>query len=106
MATFAAAVLAAGNGTRMKSQVPKVVHHVCGKEMVRLVVDAARAAGVRSVTAVVPKASQAIRDALGDTVEYAVQPSPLGSGDALLRAKQALGDADNVLVLYGDVPLI
>ena len=106
MATFAAAVLAAGNGTRMKSQTPKVLHHVCGKEMVRLVVDAARAAGVRSVTAVVPKDSQAIRDALGETVEYAVQPRPLGSGEALLRARQALGEADNVLVLYGDVPLI
>ncbi len=106
MVTFAAVVLAAGKGTRFKSQTPKVLHHVCGKEMVRLVVDAARAAGVQSVAAVVPKASQAIRDAFGDAVEFAVQPEPLGSGDALLRARHALGGVDNVLVLYGDVPLI
>ena len=106
MSTFAAAVLAAGKGTRFKSQVPKVLHHICGKEMVRLVVDAARAVGVQSVATVVPKASQAIRDALGDTVEFATQPEPLGSGDALLRARNALIGVDNVLVLYGDVPLI
>jgi bifunctional UDP-N-acetylglucosamine pyrophosphorylase/glucosamine-1-phosphate N-acetyltransferase len=93
MATFAAVVLAAGKGTRFKSQTPKVLHHVCGKEMVRLVVDAARAAGVQSVAAVVPKASQAIRDAFGDTVEFAVQPEPLGSGDALLRARHALEES-------------
>ena len=69
MATFAAAVLAAGNGTRMKSQVPKVLHHVCGKEMVSLVVDTAQRANLGPIVIVVPGNFTIIRDTLGDSTD-------------------------------------
>ncbi len=104
--TYAAVVLAAGLGTRMKSDTPKALHRVCGREMLLLVVDAVKGAGLDRVVAVVPSDSSPFRAVLGDSALYAVQPNPLGTGDALLQARGALEGVENVLVLYGDVPLI
>jgi bifunctional UDP-N-acetylglucosamine pyrophosphorylase/glucosamine-1-phosphate N-acetyltransferase len=106
MTTQAAVVLAAGRGTRMKSQTPKVLHRVCGLEMVRLVVDAARAARLDPIVVVVPRDGAHIRSALKSGVSYAVQPEAMGTGHALLQAEPSLGSADQVTVLNGDVPLI
>ena len=106
MVTQAAVVLAAGKGTRMKSQVPKVLHRVCGREMVRLVVEAARGAGFEMVAVVVPPDSQSIREVLDSEVRYVVQTEPLGSGDALIQAQELFEDVDSVAVISGDVPLI
>ena len=106
MTTQAAVVLAAGRGTRMKSQTPKVLHRVCGLEMVRLVVDAARAARLDPIVVVVPQDGAHIRSALKSGVSYAVQPEAMGTGHALLQAEPSLGSADQVTVLNGDVPLI
>ena len=106
MSTYAAVVLAAGQGTRMRSQTPKVLHRICGREMVRLVVEAAAEAGLGPIFVVVPHESQAFRDALGDGVGYVEQHEPMGSGHALLSAKPALKDLDNLVVLAGDVPLV
>lgn len=99
-------VLAAGKGTRMRSDIPKVLHRVCGREMAWLVVDAARAAGFAPIVVVVSPGSGAIKEALGDQVTYVEQAEPLGSGHALQQAESALRDAQSVAVLYGDVPLI
>ena len=107
MSTKAAVILAAGKGVRMRSSLSKVLHKVCGKELVRHVVDAAKGAGYDRVVVIVSPANHdAVRDLLGDAVEYAVQPEMLGTGHAVLQAKDLLGDTETVAVLNGDVPLI
>ena len=106
MATHAAVVLAAGKGIRMNSQTPKVLHPICGREMVCLVVDGARATGLDEIVVVVPRDSQPFRDALGSGVRYAKQPDALGSGHALLQARSVLTGGETLVALSGDVPLI
>ena len=101
-------VLAAGQGVRMKSRIPKVLHRICGKEMVRYPVDLLRQMGIQRIVVVVsPDNGPAIRDVLGDGVEYVSQPRVLGTGDAVSRAVAGLdGQARNVLVQNADVPLV
>ena len=107
MSTKAAVILAAGKGVRMVSGLSKVLHKVCGKELVRHVLDAATVAGYeRLVVIVSPANHDPVHDLLGDIVEYAVQPDTLGTGHAVLQAKELLRDVDTVAVLNGDVPLI
>ena len=103
---YAAVILGAGMGTRMKSRTPKALHRICGREMLLLVIDSVRAAGVDDITVVVPRNGQPFREALGDSVRYATQPEPLGTAHALLQARTAAECPDNILVLYGDTPLI
>ena len=103
---YTAVILAAGMGTRMKSRTPKALHRICGREMLLLVIDSVRAAGVDDITVVVPRNSQPFREALGDSVRYANQAEPLGTAHALLQARSASKCAENILVLYGDTPLI
>ena len=90
----------------MRSRLPKVLHRVCGREMLRLVVDAAKGAGFDDITVVVPPGAAAIEEALVEPVSYAVQSEPLGTGHALLEARESLEGVDDVAVLYGDVPLV
>ena len=110
--TYAAVALAAGSGTRMKSQTPKVLHRVCGREMVCLALDAARDAGLRPRVVVLPRDGERIRAAIAANdaeALFATQQKPLGTGDALLRARAVLrdaGGADNVVVVCGDAPLM
>jgi bifunctional UDP-N-acetylglucosamine pyrophosphorylase/glucosamine-1-phosphate N-acetyltransferase len=104
--SWTAVILAAGQGKRMRSSLPKVLHSLAGRPMVRYVVDAAREAGFRRCIVVVGPASEAVRAALGDGVTYVVQPEPLGTGHALAQARDAAGQAEHLLVLNGDVPLI
>ena len=107
MSTRAAVILAAGKGVRMRSGLSKVLHKICGKELVRHVVDAAKGAGYARVVVIVSPANHdPVRDLLGDRVEYTVQPEMLGTGHAVLQAKNLLGDVETVAVLNGDVPLI
>jgi len=107
MSRWAAVILAAGKGNRMKSRLPKVLHPIAGKEMVRHALDGARAAGVEQVVLVVGHEASQVQACLGEAVDYAVQPEQLGTGHALLQARPLLeGRADHVLVLNGDVPLI
>ncbi|MBI4202424.1 MAG: bifunctional UDP-N-acetylglucosamine diphosphorylase/glucosamine-1-phosphate N-acetyltransferase GlmU [Chloroflexi bacterium] len=107
MSQWAAVVLAAGQGKRMHSFIPKVLHPVCGKEMVRHVTDAVRQALSGPVVLVTAPGAEAVRQCLGEGFQYAVQEQPLGTGHALMQADQALkGRASNILVLYGDTPLI
>ena len=102
-----AIVLAAGLGTRMKSRRPKVLHELCGRPMLGYVLDAAGAATGRRPLVVYSPQSAAIVDAFADTADFALQPEPRGTADALAAALAALpGDVAEILVVYGDVPLL
>ena len=90
----------------MRSRLPKVMHPLCGEPMISHVVTAARDAGFGSIVAVVQPDAGAIREALGDSVAYAVQASPLGGADAVLSARASLPASGTVAVLCGDVPLV
>src|SRR5258706_4152255 len=99
--------MAAGLGTRMKSRTPKLIHQLAGRPMVAYVVDAGREATGRRPLVVTSPATAAVRDALGDDVDYALQAEPRGTGDAVAAALAALpGDVDELLVLTGDAPLL
>ncbi len=108
MPTHAAAiVLAAGKGTRMKSDLPKVLHPVCGLPMVEHVVRALRGAGVHRVVVVIGHGGEKVQEALGDSVEYAWQREQLGTGHAVRCATEALkGHEGPVVVASGDTPLV
>jgi bifunctional UDP-N-acetylglucosamine pyrophosphorylase/glucosamine-1-phosphate N-acetyltransferase len=98
-------ILAAGEGTRMRSSLPKVLHPLCGRPMLHWPLAAARAAGAERVV-VVDNPARRLRDHLPDDVDVAVQQQPLGTGDAVAAALPALGDEGTVLVVNGDMPLI
>lgn len=104
---WTAIVLAAGPGTRMRSAVPKVLHPVAGVPMVRLVCNLLREAGCADIVVVSsPSARDAIAAASGEGVRVAVQPEPLGMGDAVLAAREAASGGGNVLMLHADMPLL
>ena len=103
---WAAVILAAGQGKRMRSSLPKVLHPLAGWPMVRYVLEAARTAGFQRCVVVVGPDAGAVRDALGDGVEYVEQAEPLGTGHAVTQTQDAVDGAEHLLVLNGDVPLI
>lgn len=103
----AAIILAAGRSTRMKSATPKSLHTICGVPMTTHVVRACRAAGVERIVVVVGHEADAVRKGLGDGIEYAVQASQRGTGDAVLSAQDVLSDwSGTILVMAGDTPLV
>ena len=103
----AAIILAAGAGTRMKSEKPKVAHEVLGKPLVNWVVDAAEKAGVDTVVAVVGHKREQVIPLVEDKARIVVQEQQLGTAHAVLSCKDALAGFDgSVLVLSGDCPLI
>lgn len=107
MSDFIAVVLAAGKGTRMKSAMPKVLHQVGGKPMLEHVLAAAEAAGALRNIAVIGFGAESVREALGQKAEFVVQEQQLGTGHAVLQAREKLaGFAGTVMVLYGDTPLL
>ena len=102
-----ALVLAAGKGTRMKSDKSKLVHKIYGKELVRRVVETAQKSGVDEVVTVVGYKKEQVQLVLGDTVKYAYQEEMLGTGHAVLQAEEYLKDKHGkVVVLNGDVPIL
>ena len=91
----------------MKSRTPKLLHELCGRPMVSYVVAAATQATGALPLVITSPSTAAVREALGDDAVYALQPEPRGTGDAVATAVAALpSDADEVLVLSGDVPLV
>jgi len=101
-----ALILAAGEGTRMKSDTPKVAHAVLGVPMVRLVVDAARGAGCQRVVAVTGHHAEAV-EALIEDVACIRQDEQLGTGHAVMCARDVLaGIEGSLVVLSGDTPLM
>ena len=109
MSAAAAVILAAGKGTRMNSELPKVAHEAAGKPLVRHVLDAARAAGCEKLVVVVGYGGDFVKGLLLNEpgVEFAVQTEQKGTGHAVLMAEPNVRDhAGPVLVLYGDMPLV
>ncbi len=108
MTAFHAVVLAAGQGVRMKSSIPKVLHPLAGLPLVAHVLNAAKAAGASSCSVVIPPDAKGF-ETLATPMEtrFFEQRERLGTGHAVLMARPALVDVDGpVLVLYGDTPLI
>jgi bifunctional UDP-N-acetylglucosamine pyrophosphorylase/glucosamine-1-phosphate N-acetyltransferase len=99
-------ILAAGQGKRMHSNLPKVLHPVAGKALVRHVIDAARALSPVSLCVVYGHGGDIVRAALpADDLSWALQEPQLGTGHAVQQALPHLDPAGMTLVLYGDVPL-
>ena len=100
-------ILAAGKGTRMKSEKSKLVHKIYGKELVKRVVEVAQKSGVEDVVTVVGYKKEQVQLVLGDTVKYAYQEEMLGTGHAVMQAEEFLKDKHGkVIVLNGDVPIL
>lgn len=99
-------ILAAGQGTRMRSALPKVLHPVAGKPMLAHVVDTARALQPQRIHVVIGHGAEAVRERLAaEDLNFVLQAEQLGTGHALAQALPFIA-AERVLVLYGDVPLI
>lgn len=107
-ASTASVIMAAGEGKRMKSDLPKVLHTIDGRPLVRCVVDSARAAGVKELVAVIGHGGDRVRPVLGRLrVKTVVQDVQRGTGHAVLQAYPILKDfTGDVLILSGDVPLV
>jgi len=100
-------ILAAGQGTRMKSKRPKVLHQIAGQPMVRYPIEVANSIGSLRPIVVVGHGAEDVKQAIGESVSYALQSPQLGTGHAVLCAREQLDPAsDLVVVLYGDTPLI
>ena len=105
--TLAVVILAAGQGTRLKSALPKVLHRLGGQLMVEYALTAARAVTPEPPVLVVGHGAAAVRAALGDRVKYAAQAKQLGTGHAVQQAESILkGRSDQVVVIYADMPLL
>lgn len=102
-----AVILAAGEGTRMKSKMPKVLHEVMGRPMVKRVVDTAKDLEAKNICVVTGHMSETVQEALKDEgVSFAVQEKQLGTGHAVMQAEEYINENEDVLILYGDTPLI
>ncbi|WP_206485944.1 bifunctional UDP-N-acetylglucosamine diphosphorylase/glucosamine-1-phosphate N-acetyltransferase GlmU [Thalassotalea sp. G2M2-11] len=99
-------ILAAGKGTRMRSALPKVLHTVADKPMVSHVIDAARCLNAESIYLVYGFGGDILKANInGDDLTFVEQKEQLGTGHAVDMASPYINDSDDVLVLYGDVPL-
>jgi bifunctional UDP-N-acetylglucosamine pyrophosphorylase/glucosamine-1-phosphate N-acetyltransferase len=100
-------ILAAGQGTRMKSNLPKVLHPVCGKPMVWHALQAAKVVSNETPVMVVGHGAEAVRDVIGSAARFVVQAERLGTGHAVQQAESTLkGQTDLVLVSAADMPLL
>ena len=98
-------ILAAGEGTRMRSSLPKVLHPLCGRPLIAWPIQAALDAGAGKVV-VVDGPKRPLAGQLPDDVTVAVQAEPRGTGDAVAAASEEFADGDTVVVTMGDVPLV
>ena len=99
-------ILAAGQGTRMRSALPKVLHPVAGRSMLAHVIDTARSLSPQSIQVVIGHGADLVRQRLAaDDLNFVIQAEQLGTGHAVAQALPHL-TAEKVLILYGDVPLI
>lgn len=105
MKEIAAIVLAAGRGTRMKSDIPKALHEIFGRPIISYILDSLRAAGVTDIVTVAGYGSDRLRKAIDTRI--VIQKRLLGSGDACAAAKNLLGGyKGNIIVICGDTPLV
>lgn len=102
-----AIILAAGKGTRMKSKLYKVLHQVCGKSMVEHVLEQLQAAKIKNIVTVVGFGADTVKEALGERTHFALQKQQLGTGHAVMQAKDLLGNYEGeTIVVSGDTPLL
>lgn len=100
-------ILAAGKGTRMYSDLPKVLHTLAGKPMVQHVIDAANKLGAQRVNLVYGHGGDLLKQTLNDgSLNWVLQAEQLGTGHAMQMAAPFFADDEDILMLYGDVPLI
>ena len=105
--SFSAVILAAGKGTRMYSQLPKVLHILAGKPMVKHVIDTCQELGAQDIHLVYGHGGEMMKHVLADEeVQWVLQAEQLGTGHAVNQSTPSLKDDDQIIVLYGDVPLI
>ncbi len=104
---FGAIIMAAGKGTRMKADLPKVMLKVAGRPMLAYVIDTAKQVGADPVAVIVGHKREVVEEAFANAdVKFALQDQQLGTGHAVACAKEAVGDISRVIVLSGDVPLL
>lgn len=102
-----AVILAAGQGTRMKSKLYKVLHPVCGKPMVQHVVDQVSKLNIKEIVTVIGHGAEKVKAQLGDRILYTLQKEQLGTAHAVMQAKELLDGKEGVtIVVCGDTPLI
>lgn len=107
MTNIYAVVLAAGQGTRMKSKLYKVLHPVCGKPMVEHVVDHIQSLNVSRTVSIVGHGAEKVKEQLGEKSEYVLQAEQLGTAHAVQQAESLIGDLEGTtIVICGDTPLI
>ena len=100
-------ILAAGKGTRMYSDIPKVLHTLAGKAMVQHVIDTANLLGADNVHLVYGHGGDLLKQHLADIkLNWVLQAEQLGTGHAMQQAAPFFADDEDILMLYGDVPLI
>ncbi|PHV70375.1 bifunctional UDP-N-acetylglucosamine diphosphorylase/glucosamine-1-phosphate N-acetyltransferase GlmU [Sporanaerobium hydrogeniformans] len=101
-----ALILAAGQGTRMQSEKSKVLHKVLDKTLIEYPILASKQVGVTDTCIIVGHKAEEVKKALGDEVSYVLQKEQLGTGHAVMQALDFIGDEGEILILYGDTPLI
>lgn len=106
MSQLKAVILAAGKGTRMKSDLPKVLHEIDGIPMVEYVIRAAREAGAEEICLVVGHKAELVKSRVGDGVTYVLQEEQLGTGHAVRCAGDFIGREGDTMILCGDTPII
>lgn len=105
MNKFTTIIMGAGIGKRMKSKIPKIIHKINGKAIISYVIEKVKNINCPEIIVVVGRQKKIIQKELGNSVKYALQPEPLGTGDA---AEKGIGKAtyNKILILNGDIPLI
>ncbi len=107
MSALQAVILAAGRGTRMKSDLPKVLHPICGRPMIAYALDLAASVGIKQPIVVLSKDSDDVTPFLPKDAKVVIQDKPLGTGDAVLATKRVIGGfTGDLVILYADTPLI
>lgn len=102
-----AVILAAGQGKRIKSNIPKVLHKVCGKEMINHVIDNMRSAGIDDINVIIGTGAELVKkNTESRNVSYSLQEEQLGTGHAVKCSKEFLKDKDGIVAIFtGDAPL-
>ena len=107
MTKLSVVILAAGKGTRMYSDLPKVLHKVAGKPMVKHVIDTAKQLNAAQIHLIYGHGADLLKQRLADEpVNWVFQAEQLGTGHAMQQAAPFFADDENILMLYGDAPLI
>lgn len=106
--TLTTIILAAGKGTRMNSSLPKVLHTIGGKPMLQHVINSCRSLGANTVSIVYGHGGDLVKNEIGsdNDLSWALQEEQLGTGHAVLQAKEFMDDDAIVIIAYGDVPLV